>query len=88
MRYAHLPQAKFGQLSSCGESLSKILQWVGALLCGGLIGAFAGNNRAAFLYGGICYLLVPIFLILLMRTRNPFAALPTSMQPGRGKRSS
>jgi hypothetical protein len=53
-----------------------------------LLIAFMHNDyRYAFLFGGIAYLLTPLFLWAMLRERYPFPGFPTSMHPDglRGK---
>jgi Na+/melibiose symporter-like transporter len=79
MLFTHLPKEKFGQLASCMSLINQGQLFAGNMIVGFLMSAF-GNYRVAFLYGGIIYLFVPVFLLLMLRTKNPFAHMETSMK--------
>jgi MFS family permease len=79
MLFSHLPREKFGQLASCQSLVIQGLLFTGNMLVGFLMTTL-NDYRVAFLYGGIVYALTPIFLLLLLKSRNPFAHMETSMQ--------
>jgi MFS family permease len=78
MIFAHLPKDRFGQLVSSQTLLVQALLSIGSIGVGWLIGA-TGHTNTAFLYGGVIYLLSPIFVLLMHHCRNPFAGESTSM---------
>lgn len=81
MMYSFIPQEKFGQLNGSSQIVTRILQILGANACGLLL-AFVGNDyRYAFIFGGLAYLLTPVFLILMLKQPYPFGSLRTSLNP-------
>jgi MFS family permease len=81
MMYSFIPKDKFGQLSGSSQIVSRILQIVGANLCGLLIVAVGQQYRFAFIFGGIAYMMTPLFLWLMLKQPWPYGKLETSMQP-------
>jgi hypothetical protein len=57
------------------------MQILGANACGGIIALSGGNYQFTFLFGGIAYMLVPLFLWLMLREPYPYGGLKTSMNP-------
>ena len=79
--YSFIPKDKFGQLNGSNQIVTRVLQIGGAVMVGGLI-TFAGEDyRAAFLFGGVAYLLSPIFMWLMLKQPWPYGKLQTSMHP-------
>lgn len=79
--YCFIPKDKFGQLNGSNQIVGRMLQIIGANACS-LIIVLAGNEyRAAFLFGGVAYLLTPVFLWLMLKQPWPYGALTTSMDP-------
>jgi len=81
MLFCHLPKEKFGQFNGVNAIVCHSLLWIGTMACGWIIAGLGDNYRVAFLYGGIIYLFVPVFLILMIKAKNPYAHLETSMDP-------
>ena len=81
MMYCYIPQEKFGQLSGSNQIIGRLMQILGANACGGIIAFSGGNYQFTFLFGGIAYMLVPLFLWLMLREPYPFGGLKTSMNP-------
>ncbi|KKT01596.1 MAG: Major facilitator superfamily [Parcubacteria group bacterium GW2011_GWA2_43_17] len=79
MMFAHLPKEKFGQLVSVQTLISMIFLFLGTMSLGWIIKMSGDFYRFSFLYGGIIYCLVPVFLWLMLRFESPFAHLETSM---------
>jgi len=79
--YCFIPQEKFGQLNGSNQIVGRVLQIIGANACSLLI-VLAGNEyRFAFVFGGVAYLLTPVFLWLMLRQPWPYGNLTTSMNP-------
>ncbi len=83
--YSFIPKDKFGQLSGSSQIVSRILQIVGANAVGLLIVAANQDYRYTFVFGGIAYMLTPLFLWLMLKQPWPYGDLTTSMHPD-GKR--
>lgn len=81
MTFAHLPKEKFGQLTGCQSLVNQGLFFAGSLLIGNLINWAGGNYRLVFLYVGVCNWACVLFLVLLRKSRNPFAGMETGMNP-------
>ena len=81
MMYSFIPKDKFGQLSGSSQIVSRILQIAGANGCGLLIAVMHQQYRFAFIFGGIAYLMTPLFLFLMLRQPYPYGDLETSMNP-------
>jgi MFS family permease len=81
MMYSFIPKDKFGQLNGANQILVRALQIIGANGCGLLIAAVGQQYRFAFIFGGIAYMLTPIFLILMLKQPYPYGDLKTSMHP-------
>lgn len=87
MMYSFIPKDKFGQLNGANQIVGRVLQIAGANACGLLIAAVSQQYRFAFLFGGIAYMLAPVFLVLMLKQPYPYGGLETSMNPkgnGRG----
>lgn len=81
MMYSFMPKDKFGQLNGSSQIVTRILQITGANACGLLIMAAGQQYRFAFVFGGIAYMMVPLFLFLMLRQPYPYGELKTSMDP-------
>ncbi|MCF7864201.1 MAG: MFS transporter [Kiritimatiellales bacterium] len=81
MMYSFIPKDKFGQLNGANQLMTRILQIIGANACGLLIAAVHQQYRFAFLFGGVAYMLTPLFLYLMLRQPYPYDGLETSMHP-------
>lgn len=81
MMYSFIPKDKFGQLNGANQILGRALQIIGANGCGLLIAAAGQQYRFAFIFGGIAYMLAPVFLILMLKQPWPYNELETSMNP-------
>jgi len=79
--YSFIPKDKFGQLNGSNQIVTRVLQIVGANACGFLIMATGQQYRFAFLFGGVAYIMVPLFLFLMLRQPYPYGDLKTSMDP-------
>ena len=73
MIFTHLPREKFGQLVSCQMLVSQGLLFLGTNGFGWLIAASGDHYKLCMLLGGGIYLLSPVFLLLMLLCRNPFA---------------
>ena len=78
MLYAHLPAAKFGQLTSTQSLVVHGFIFVSANVLGYLIQA-QNSYRIALLYAAPFFLLTPLFVFLLSKAKSPFAHLPTAL---------
>jgi len=77
--YCFIPKEKFGQLMGSNQIVSRAFQVVGANACS-LVIILAGNQfKYAFLFGGVAYLLTPLFLWLMLRQPYPYGDLRPSM---------
>lgn len=83
--YCFIPKDKFGQLNGSNQIVTRVLQIIGANAVGLLILAAHQDYRAAFIFGGVAYLLTPLFLWLMLRQPYPYGDMATSMEPD-GKR--
>jgi maltose/moltooligosaccharide transporter len=81
MMYSFIPKDKFGQLNGANQILGRALQIIGANACGLLIVAMGQQYRFAFIFGGIAYMLTPVFLLLMLKQPYPYGDLKTSMNP-------
>lgn len=79
--YCFIPKDKFGQLSGANQIVTRVLQIVAASLVGVIITFYGEDYRPAFLFGGIAYLLSPVFMWLMLRQPWPYGDLKTSMNP-------
>jgi maltose/moltooligosaccharide transporter len=79
--YCFMPKDKFGQLNGSNQIVTRFLQIIGANACGLLILVMHNDYRYAFLFGGVAYLMTPVFMYLMLRERYPYGALETSMNP-------
>jgi maltose/moltooligosaccharide transporter len=79
--YCFMPQEKFGQLNGSNQIVGRILQIVGANACSFIIVLAQGDYRYAFIFGGVAYMLTPVFLWLMLRQPWPYGNLTTSMNP-------
>jgi MFS family permease len=79
--YSFIPQDKFGQLNGSNQIVSRVLQFVGASGVGLLIAATNENYGVAFLFGGLVYMLAPVFMYLMLRQPYPYGDLKTTMHP-------
>lgn len=81
MMFSFIPKDKFGQLNGSSQIVTRLLQIIGANACGFLIMASGQQYRFAFVFGGIAYMLAPLFLFLMLRQPYPYGALLPSMNP-------
>jgi len=79
MLYAHLPVAKFGQLTSMQSVIVQSMIFVSANVLGQIIQYLGNDYRFAILYGVPFFFLIPIFVHLLGRTPSPFQGMATAM---------
>jgi MFS family permease len=79
--YSFIPQDKFGQLNGSNQIVSRVLQIIGANGCSLLIILGGNEYKFAFLFGGVAYLLTPLFMWLMLRQPYPFGDLKPSMNP-------
>lgn len=87
--YSFIPRDKFGQLNGSSQIVTRLLQIFGANACSLLIILCGNDYKFAFLFGGVAYLLTPLFLWLMLRQPYPYGDLKPSMDPdglaGRGR---
>lgn len=81
MMYAFIPQEKFSQLNGASQIVTRTLQVLGSMGCGAIISLGGEDYRYAFLFGGFAFLLVPVFLLLLLREPYPYDGFPPSIHP-------
>jgi MFS family permease len=81
MMYSFIPKEKFGQLNGANQIVGRCLQIVGVNACGLLISLVNQQYRYAFIFGGIAYMLAPVFLFLMLKQPWPYGALSSSMNP-------
>jgi MFS family permease len=79
--YCFMPQDKFGQLNGSNQIVARLLQIIGVTALGWLITFNGEDYRIAFLYGGVAYLLSPLFMWLMLRQPWPYGDMTTSMNP-------
>ncbi|MEM7682327.1 MAG: MFS transporter [Planctomycetota bacterium] len=79
--FAFIPQSKFGQLNGANQIVTRGLAIAGTLGCAWLITTMGEQYRYAFLFGGVAYLLTPVFLWLMLKQPYPYQGMPTSMHP-------
>jgi len=79
--YSFIPKDKFGQLNGSNQIVTRVLQIGGATMMGALI-TFSGEDfRLAFIFGGVVYLLSPVFMWLMLKQPWPYGDMETSMKP-------
>lgn len=79
--YSFMPKDKFGQLNGSNQIVTRLLQIFGATTLGALI-TFANEDfRVAFIFGGVAYLLSPVFMWLMLKQPYPYGDMKTSMDP-------
>ena len=79
--YCFIPKDKFGQLNGSNQIVTRLLQIFGATTLGALI-TFANEDfRVAFIFGGVAYLLSPVFMWLMLKQPYPYGDMETSMNP-------
>lgn len=79
--YCFIPKDKFGQLNGSNQIVTRLLQIFGATTLGALI-TFANEDfRVAFIFGGVAYLLSPLFMWLMLKQPYPYGDMETSMNP-------
>jgi len=79
--YCFIPKDKFGQLNGSNQIVTRLLQIFGATTLGALI-TFANEDfRVAFIFGGVAYLLSPVFMWLMLKQPWPYGDMETSMKP-------
>jgi MFS family permease len=79
--YSFIPKDKFGQLNGSNQIVTRVLQIGGATMMGALI-TFANEDfRVAFIFGGVAYLLSPVFMWLMLKQPWPYGDMETSMKP-------
>lgn len=79
--YSFMPKDKFGQLNGSNQIVTRLLQIFGATTLGALI-TFANEDfRVAFIFGGVAYLLSPVFMWLMLKQPYPYGDMETSMDP-------
>ncbi len=79
MLYAHLPKARFGQLVSTQSVVMQSLIFLSTNCVGQMVSFADGNYRFAIIYSAPFFLLTPVFLFLLHRSKNPFASEEMAM---------
>lgn len=77
--YCFIPKEKFGQLNGSNQIVARVLQIIGANACSLIIILTGNQYKFAFLFGGVAYLLTPLFLWLMLRQPYPYGDLRPSM---------
>ena len=81
LMYAFIPKDKFGQLSGSNRIVTSILQFVAVIALGWMITLAGENYSGLFIFGGIAYMLTPLFMWLMLKQPYPYGDLKTSMNP-------
>lgn len=81
LMYSFIPKDKFGQLSGSNRIVTSILQIVGVNALGWMITLSNDNYGGLFIFGGIAYMMAPVFLWLMLKQPYPYGDLKTSMHP-------
>jgi len=80
--YSFIPKEKFGQLNGANQIVTRLLALLGTTGCGALVAAMGEDYRYAFLFGGVAYLMAPVFMYMMLRQPYPLGNYKTSMHPG------
>lgn len=81
LMYAFIPKDKFGQLSGSNRIVTSMLQFVAVIALGWMITLSGENYSGLFIFGGIAYMLTPLFMWLMLKQPYPYGDLKTSMDP-------
>jgi len=79
--YCFIPKDKFGQLSACNMIVSMALSIIAVNVLGWVITLSGENYGPLFIFGGVAYLLTPVFMWLMLRQPYPYGDLKPSMNP-------
>jgi MFS family permease len=79
--YCFIPKDKFGQLSGSNVIVTNILSIIAVNALGWTITLSGENYSVLFIFGGIAYLLAPVFMWLMLRQPYPYGDLKPSMNP-------
>lgn len=90
LMYAYIPQDKFGQLSGSNQIVTRVLQIAATFTLGWVITLSGNQYGVLFIFGGVAYMLTPLFMWLMLKQPYPYGDLKPSMDPdgqvGRKKR--
>ena len=81
LMYCFIPKDKFGQLSGSNRIVTSVLQIIAVNLLGWMITLSNNHYSGLFIFGGIAYMLTPLFMWLMLRQPYPYGDLKTSMNP-------
>jgi MFS family permease len=81
LMYAYIPKDKFGQLSGSNRIVTSVLQIVAVIALGWMITLTGENYSGLFIFGGIAYMLTPLFMWLMLRQPYPYGDLKPSLDP-------
>lgn len=79
--YCFIPKDKFGQLSGSNVIVTNILSIIAVNALGWTITLSGENYSVLFIFGGIAYLMAPVFMWLMLRQPYPYGDLKPSMNP-------
>jgi maltose/moltooligosaccharide transporter len=81
LMYCFIPKDKFGQLSGSNRIVTSILQIIAVNALGWMITLSNNQYGGLFIFGGIAYMMAPVFLWLMLRQPYPYGNMETSMDP-------
>lgn len=79
--YCFIPKDKFGQLNGANQIVSMGLSVIAVNALGWLITLTGEDYRVLFIFGGVAYLMVPLFMWLMLKQPYPYGDLKPSMNP-------
>lgn len=77
--YSFIPKEKYGQLSGANMIVTQGFSIVAVNALGWMITLTGENYGGLFIFGGIAYLLTPLFMWLMLREPYPYGDLKPSM---------
>ena len=79
--YSFIPKDKFGQLNGANQIVSMGLSVIAVNALGWIITLTGENYSILFIFGGLAYLMVPVFMWLMLKQPYPYGDLKPSMNP-------
>ena len=79
--YSFIPKDKFGQLNAANQIISMGLSVIAMNALGWIITLTGENYSILFIFGGLAYLTVPVFMGLMLKQPYPYGDLKPSMHP-------
>jgi len=77
--YCFIPKEKFGQLSGANQIVSMGLMILASNAIGWVITLTGEDYSMLFIFGGVTYLMVPLFMWLMLKQPYPYGDLKPSM---------